>query len=131
MKRAIKYIVASLCGAAVCLAVIFGKNILSAESVAQKIKILADAFTIAGLVLILSGLFVWIMRQGTFNGMGFAFRSLFVALHDSEYRQSHKESYSEYKERKSKKDTPFLFLIITGVAFMIPAIIFTVLFFYV
>lgn len=131
MKRVIKYAVTVLCGIAICLAVIFGKGAFSVTEMSETIKIIADAFTVSGLVLLLSGLFVWIVRQGTFNGLGYAFKSLFVALHDKEYRESHKETYVEYSERKDKKSTPFLFLIITGGAFLIPAIVFTILFFYI
>lgn len=130
-KKAIKYVIAILAGAVLCLAVIFGKGIITAETVQQKIRILSDAFTAAGLILLLSGLLVWIVRQGTFTSMGYAFHSLFVSLHDSEYRESHQTTYGEYRDRKLSKNTPFLFLIITGAAFMIPAIVFTVLFFYV
>lgn len=131
MKRAVKYIVAAFVGAAICCAVVFGKNIQSAETMQSRIKILSDAFTGAGLILLLSGLFVWIVRQGVFAGMGYAFRSIFVSLHAQKYREEHRETYTEYRERKGERKTPFLFLIITGAIFLIPAVALTVAYFYV
>lgn len=131
MKRAARYCAATAAGGAVCMAVLLAKNVFSAADTVQTVRILADAFTAAGLMLLVSGLLVCIVRQGTFLGMGYAFRSLIVALHGSEYRKEHRESYSEYVERKGKKETAFLFLIITGGVFMIPAVLFTILFFYV
>lgn len=131
MKRAVRYFAATAAGCAVCIAVLLAKNVFSSTDTAQAVRVLADAFTVAGLTLLVSGLLVCISRQGMFLGMGYTFHSLIVSLHDSEYRKEHRESYSEYVERKSKKDTAFLFLIITGGVFMIPAVVFTILFFYV
>lgn len=131
MKRAVRYFVATAAGSAVCIAVLLAKNVFASHDTAQTVRILADAFTAAGLTLLVSGLLVCIARQGTFFGMGYAFHSLIVALHSNEYRKAHRESYSEYVERKGKKNTAFLFLLITGGVFMIPAVVFTILFFYV
>ena len=131
MKRAVRYFAATAAGGAICIAVLLAKNLFSSTDTVQTVKILADAFTAAGLTLLVLGLLVCIVRQGTFLGMGYAFRSLIVALHGHEYRKEHRESYSEYVERKGKKETEFLFLIITGGVFMIPAVLFTILFFYV
>ena len=129
LKAALRYIIAALVGAGIVLAVVFAKGILQTDSTTVKIKILSDAFLAAGLVLALSGAFVWIVRQGTFSGLGYAFNRLFVALHDKQYRDEHKESYLEYGERKAAKKPPFLFLIITGAAYLIPAIVFVILFY--
>ena len=131
MKKAVKYVIAALIGAAICCAVLFGKNIVSAETAQARFKLLSDAFAGAGLILLLAGLFVWTVRQGAFSGLGYAFRSIFVSLHAKEYRDEHKESFSEYRARKSERKTPCLFLIVTGCAYLVPAIVFTVAYFYV
>ena len=54
--------------------------------------------------------------------------NFFVSLHAKEYRDSHKESYSEYRERKGAKKTPCLYLVIVGAAFLLPGILFAVLY---
>lgn len=129
MKTAwIKYLIAALLGAAAVLGILFGKGYPSLESNAERMKLLSDAFLVPGLILLLCGCFIWIVRQGTFSGMGYTFRRIFVSLHAKEYRDKHKESYTEYRERKAGKKTPFLFLILTGAAFLIPAIVFTLIY---
>lgn len=129
LKSALRYIIAALVGAAIVLAVIFFKQIGQAQSTRAIFKILSDAFLASGLILTLSGAFVWIVGQGTFSGLGYAFSRIFVALHDKQYREEHKETYLEYGERKAAKKKPFLFLIITGAAYLVPAITFTILFY--
>ena len=126
---ALRYIIAALAGAIIALAVVFLKGITRADSITVKFRILSDAFLAAGLILTLSGAFVWIVGQGTFSGLGYAFSRLFVALHDKRYRDEHKETYLEYGERKAAKKSPCLFLIITGAAYLVPAIAFTILFY--
>lgn len=129
LRTALRYVIAALAGAAIVLSVIFAKGILQAGSATATFKILSDAFLASGLALTLSGAFVWIVRQGTFSGLGYAFSRLFVALHDKQYRDEHKETYLEYGERKAAKKPPFLFLIIVGAAYLVPSITFTILFY--
>ncbi len=131
MRSALRPLIAALSGAAVCAAVLFGKGILSAENARETVRILSDAFTVPGLLLLLCGLFVWILRQGTFSGMGYAFRKIYLALRSEKYREEHKESYSEYRERRLSRKRPFLFLIITGAAFLVPGIAFAIAYFFV
>lgn len=126
-----KYLIAVSIGTAILLAILFGKGYPSLESAAERFKLLSDAFLVSGLLLLLSGCLVWIMRQGTFSGMGYTFRRIFVSLHSKEYRDEHKESFAEYRERKSDKKTPFLFLILTGSIFLIPAIAFTLIYIFI
>ena len=80
-------------------------------------------------LLLLACAIVWIGRQGMFRGMGYTVRRIFVALHSQEYRDAHKETYSEYCERKGLRKTPCLFLLITGCAYLVPAVTFAVLYF--
>ncbi len=131
MKSVLRPIIAALCGTAVCAAILFGKGILSADSSRETMRILSDAFTVPGLVLLLCGLFVWILRQGTFSGMGYALKQLYMTMRSEKYREEHKESFSDYRERKQSRKPPFLFLIVTGCVFLVPGILFSILYFFV
>lgn len=127
-RKWIKYLAALLIGGAAVCALLFGRGFLSLETAQDKLRLLSDAFLVPGLLLALAGCLVWIAREGTFSGMGYTFRKIWNSLHSQEYREAHRESYAEYCERKSAKKTPFLFLIITGGIFLLPAILFTVLY---
>ncbi len=129
MKKILRFLIAMLIGIAVCLTILFVKDIFSAQTPQEIYKILSDAFAVPGILLLLGGVFVWIVRQGTFSGMGYAFRQIWNALHSQKYRDEHKETFSEYRERKSGGEKPsFLYLIIIGSAFLLPGIIFSILF---
>lgn len=128
-KSPLRFIVALLIGGGICLAIIFIKGVLSAESPRQVMKILSDGFFVSGAVLFLSGAMLWIIGQGVFSGMGYAFSRIFTALHDKKYRDEHKESFEEYGERKSQKKPRFAYLLISGTCYLLPAIVFTALFY--
>lgn len=127
-RRWIKYIVALLIGAAVFCAMLFGKGFMRLDTEKEKLRLLSDAFLVPGILLLLAGCFSWIMRQGTFSGMGYTVKRIFISLHSAQYREEHKESYAEYRERKAEKRSPFLFLIIVGAVYLIPAIVITILY---
>lgn len=130
MKTFFRYAAAVLAGAAVCGAVLLAKGISGLQAQAL-MRVLSDAFTAAAVLLLLACALVWITRQGTFRGMGYTVRRIFVALHSQEYRDAHKETYSEYCDRKGLRRTPCLFLLISGCVYLVPAIVFTVLYFYI
>lgn len=127
-QRWLKYVIVLLLGAALVCAILFWEDYFSFETLQDRLRVLSDAFLVPGLLLVLSGCFLWILRQGTFAGMGYTARKIWNSLHSQEYRENHKESYAEYCERKSAKKTPFLFLILTGAVFLVPAIILTIVY---
>ncbi len=132
MNKIARPLVTFLVATAVFLAVLFGCGILSAENAQECVRIWSDAFSVPGILFFLSGAFVWIARQGTFSGMGFACRQIWVSLHSKQYREEHRESYSEYRERRlAGKKVPFIYLILTGVCFLIPAILLSIVFFFI
>ena len=92
-------------------------------------RLLADAFTIPGTVILCAGLLVWISNQEMFLGIGYAVR---YAVHRLIPGMGAKqERYYDYVERKREKGpvTGYGFLLITGAAFLAVAAVFMVLFY--
>lgn len=132
MKNILRPALAALIGTAIFLAVLFGRGILSAQGAQESVRTWSDAFAVPGVLLFLSGAFVWIVRQGTFSGMGYAIRQIWVSLHSRSYREEHMESYSEYRERKlGGEKSPFLFLLVVGALFLLPAVALSIVYFFV
>lgn len=73
-----------------------------------------DAFSVAGFASILLGLLVWIGRAGAFDTIGYGFASM---RSDKMYRDFHQYS-SLKKEKRSRKDSACLPLLITGLVFL-------------
>ena len=100
-----------------------------AVTAADKYRILSDAFTIPGVVLMLCSLLVFVSNQGIFDGISYALRyavrSLIPGL-------GHKqERYSDYIERKREKGgiAGYAFLFHVGLVFCLIALVFIGLFY--
>jgi hypothetical protein len=98
---------------------------------AVKYRVLADAFTIPGITLIMLWLLALVSMEGIFDGISYALiytaSTLFPGMGGRK-----NEAYADYVERKAanrgtRKGIAFLWHV--GAAYMIPAIVFTVLFY--
>lgn len=88
----------------------------------------ADAFTVAGVLPILSGLLMWVSNEGAFHGVGYCLSSAGKALIPGG-RLGKMETYAEYLDRKSgKKKTGFGFLYILGGVFLAIGVVFLVIY---
>ena len=92
-----------------------------------KYQNLADAFQIPSVIMLMVGVLVWVANQGTFDmisyGLNRAKGSLLPFLGQSD------ETFYDYKVRKSaKRITGYSFLFISGGIYLIPGIIFNILY---
>ena len=111
--RIVKYFAAVLF-CALMVWVYIGNHDFASLSQLEKYRILCDAFTVPGLLLILIGLLVWISNQGALDGISYAVRGLFrVFVPGAGFRQN-LETYYDYLKRKEEKRVKgygFLFLV--------------------
>lgn len=73
-----------------------------------------DAFSVAGAVSILLGLFTWVVRVGMFDTIGYGFSTL---RSDRKYRDLYEYS-SRKKEKRSRQGGFFLPLLVMGFGFL-------------
>lgn len=93
---------------------------------AQKYLNLADAFTIPSVVMLMLGVLVWISTTGSFDALGYGFKRAKEAFIPSAYKH---EQFYDYKVRKDKKRIKgYGFMFISGGIYLIPAIIFNILY---
>ena len=94
-----------------------------------KYRYLADAFTIPGVVYVCIGLMFIAAQHGAFDGLGYVLRRVAKFLLPFIFRKD--ITYAEYiEEKKSKqKVVHVLSLFIVGVALLIVAVIFIILFY--
>lgn len=79
---------------------------------------LCDGFSAAGLILMLVGLIIVCSNGGAYDIMGFAARKFFSVFKKAENRS--RETYAEYRERKSANKRSFVeFFIVGGVYFAV------------
>lgn len=102
-------------------------------SLMEKYRMLCDAFTIPGVLLILFGALVWASDLGGFYGIGFVFNYAKKSLTHFFVPGSlgNTESYYDYIERKKSEGhlTGYGFLFIVGGITMAIALVFLFLFY--
>ena len=104
-----------------------GFSALSNQS--EQFRLLADAFTIPGVIMIMVGLLIAVANGGIFNGVsyvvGFAVKMLVPGA-----GKDH-ERYGDYVERKQAKGKVrgYGFLFLVGIVFVLIAAVFTVMFY--
>ena len=120
-----RYVITVAAASASTALIMYLKGIATAESHSEALKIITDAFTVPGIVLMMIAALVWVSRDGFFDGIGYAASrvgNMFLPLVGAV--NTH-ESYVDYKERKSKnRAEDFLFLLFVGIGFFLIAMVF-------
>ena len=128
IRLAIKYLVGVGVGALLVMFVLLCRGFFLPPALLEQYRILADAFTTAGVVLIMVGVLIWVSTTGSFDMISFALSKLGKAL--IPFSKKSDEKYYDYVMRKrEKRFSGYLFVFIVGALYMIPAIIFTVMFY--
>lgn len=122
--------VTALVGGLIAAGVLWLQDIAGAASDLDRIRILSDAFTAPGLLLLLSAALVAVSNQGAFDGISYALKWAIRRLIPGRAATETQESYKEYLERKHQDNGPkgYAFLVITGAVFLAVGIGFTVAF---
>lgn len=125
----IKYLISLVVGALFVLMVLFIENYFSATETIERYKILSDAFTFAGVLLILFAALVFISSKGGFDGIGYSLGRLVKMLIPFANRRD--ETYAQYKERKRAKGITkgYSCVFFSGLAYFAVSIVFLVLYY--
>lgn len=128
--RLVSYIIAFLIGGLIAFFVASNYGFSEAQSNMGRYRILCDACTIPGVVLICCGILSWIADQGTFDSLAYAGRSLLRIFHREERHVRFYDFVEERREKRAQKEKGhFLFLIVTGAVFLAAALVFMLLFY--
>ena len=122
----IKYAVTLLIGGVIAIVTIMAYGFSEAETIVQKHTILANAFTIPGVVLLMVGILMLLSRDGLFDMLTFGLGRLGKAL--VPFSKKTDESFYDYKVRKSEQRlNGFSCVFVAGAVFLALGILFTVL----
>lgn len=136
MREGKSKLIKHLIGTAVCIAV--GAAIASvylkghwfemAKTPAERYRLLCDAFTISGIVLVAVSALVLVYNTGLFTGITYGLRGvkdIFLPFLRQEYIP-----YREYRKKKQEKKVKgYAFIFFTGLAFLAVAIYFMIRFY--
>lgn len=93
--------------------------------------LLADGFSLSGMMGLLGGLFLIVTNEGTFDLISYGAKRVFRATFDRNYRESMPQTFLEYREiMKEKRKKPALALFIVAGGFFMVGMLFVILFEY-
>lgn len=131
MKKALKYIITTVIGLLIAVAVCNQQNLFYSLQPLRVSRILCNAFFISGILITGIGLLVVVSKEGMFDGMTY-YAGRFKMLLSKDYEKKRKNalSYYEYKQTKNREPGQASFILITGVGFLAVAVVFLVIFYY-
>ena len=130
VQTLVSYAVAILLGLGVAILVASNYGFGEAENAMVRYRILCDACTIPGVILLCSGILSWIAGQGSFDILAYAGRNILRIFHREAQHVTYYDFVEERREKRAQKEKGhFLFLIFTGAAFLLVAVIFLLLFY--
>ena len=124
----VKYLAAVLIGLVIALIICFIKGLFKVTDRSEIYRILCDAAFIPGAVLTGVGLLSFINKDGTFDGLGYSFSSMFRVLRNYKHDENAPKSYYEYKEKVKNKRKTAWHLVIVGLGYIAVAIVFMFLY---
>ena len=95
---------------------------------ALRMKALADAFTIPGVVFLMVGVLVWVSTTGFFDFLGYALGNFGRALIPMS-KKPHQSFYDYKVSRMEKRAAGYSCIFVTGALLVAVATIFTILFY--
>ncbi|MGX8692865.1 MAG: DUF3899 domain-containing protein [Clostridia bacterium] len=127
--KLIRYGVAVLFGAALAAVYLLTRSFTGSEPPAERYRMLCDAFTIPGVLLMLTAALVALSNAGAFTGLGYATSHAIHMLIPG--LGSRMETYADYVERKTEKGPVkgYGFIFHVGLAYFLLALVFLVLFY--
>ncbi|MGM9652432.1 MAG: DUF3899 domain-containing protein [Eubacteriales bacterium] len=122
----VKYVICFAIASLITVAVFWSKGFFS-HSVRVNIQILADGFSVSGILMTLVAGMMFVSSEGALLGIGFVLRSVALTFIPMG-RQKH-EVYADYRERKLKemKKTKDRSILLTGLLFLFIGIVFNVI----
>ncbi len=122
-----KYLFTILAASAASAIILMINGFGDADTLQERYRLLANAFTSPGVILIMIGILVLISREGTFDMLGYGITKAFYRFSQRSDRAF--ESFYDYKQRQIAKEkgsvVPFFAV---GALFTAVAVLFTLLY---
>lgn len=128
-KIARRYIATAAAAALISFILLYLQGFWETSALAQKYKILSDAFTVPSVILMSIAALIRISSEGVFDGISYALTQLggvFIPNLREKYR--HQRYYDFVTQRQGKTHRGYSFLFGVGILFAIIAVVFTALF---
>ena len=118
MKRSVKYLSAVLAAGAMTTIVLWANDFGKTEETWMRLKLLADAFTVPGVLLMMVAALIWVSSDGFFDGIGYAGRTAIRMV--LPFFSMEEERFYDYKRRRANnRIRGYSFLFYIGATFFV------------
>lgn len=133
-QKMISYIVVFAIGILIVLSMCFSSD-FSSQTRTDMMKILSNAFFIPGVIFTGLGALIFVSNMGYFNVFDYGIKQMIsTRFTTKEKRKAFRDKYPDlytFNEEKKKEKAQFTFILFPGIIFILLAVLFTVLFFYI
>ncbi len=127
--RLLKYGITVAVAAGIAALIMYSNGLFEASDTLTRYKLLADAFTIPGVILLCIGALVWVSTDGMFDGFTYAAKRLssLIPFYGKNYK--HERYYDYVMRKRGKRISGYGFIPIVGAVFVAIAVVFIVLYY--
>ncbi len=128
-KRLLKYGITTAVALGVAVLIMYSNGLFETTDTLTRYKLLADAFTIPGVILLCIGALVWVSTDGMFDGFTYAAKRLssLIPFYGKNYK--HERYYDYVMRKRGKRIGGYGFIPIVGAGFTAVAVVFIALYF--
>ena len=127
VESIIKYVITIAVGLLLSYYVMVVNDFANVKDEVVRLKLLADCFTVPGVILIMVSIFCWLSSKGAMDGISYAIKGLGSLIPGL---KKDPEKYYDYVMRKrEKRKGGYGFLAIVGFGFLMVSIVFIVKFY--
>lgn len=128
MKSWKKYLISAVVAGVLCFLMLYMHDIKSAVNATQIFKILADGFTLPGVLFLGVGALVWVASTGALDGIAYSLGRAGRML--IPFSKKTDETFYDYKTRKAESRTGgYGFILVTGAVCLAISVVFIVLYY--
>lgn len=126
-KRLLPYLATIIVGVAITLLILNAKDVWHAQTTQIAMQILSDGFFVPGILLAGFGLIIFASAGGVFDMLGFSLYMLVNLFRRDINKRKYKDFY-EYEQSKKDRKFNMGFMLWIGLAFILIALIFLILY---
>ena len=127
MRTWMKYLITFTVGLAISALIIF-PGVFKQETESDVLKVIVNGFFVPGIFILGFGLLVLASNGGTFDMLIYGTKKFFDMFRKPQYRKINNTFY-DYRKAKQEYPGEFLYLILTGLGFIIISLIFLIFYY--
>ena len=125
-KSTVENLITLALGAVIGFVIACLQGLFQAEAASDVMRILSDGYFVSGGLLLAGAGLRWAANGGTFDGLGYTFKSAFGRM-TRDY-ENQKVSFAQYREEREKKNKSAVPMLISGLVYFALSLVFLMIY---